>query len=195
MFRVNGCGYDEYYVGRCLIPGETYYIMIDGDAGYVCGADVEDVEGDFRISVQELNGIPASTNDSICMAYNMTPISNTVGAVYNSPIAFNNECATTDASYEGPGRIAHNISGTLFDFNVEHTLWFKFVAPSTGKVKIEAIEDGGIDDIDLGLAIFDIPSQKMDVHEQTTLVLDISSFFVRISHSGHHIGKMFGDTW
>jgi hypothetical protein len=45
---------------------KTYYIMIDGDAGYTCGADVEDVEGDFRISVQELNGIPASTNDSIC---------------------------------------------------------------------------------------------------------------------------------
>ncbi|HRH58671.1 MAG TPA: hypothetical protein PLS10_13550, partial [Chitinophagales bacterium] len=38
--------------------------------------------------------------------------------------------------------------------------WFKFVAPTTGKVKIEAIEDGGIDDIDLGIAIFDIPSQN-----------------------------------
>ena len=154
------CGYDEYYVGRCLIPGQTYYIMIDGDAGYVCGADVEDVEGDFRISVQELNGIPASTNDSICDAYLMTPISNTVGAVYNSPIAFNNECASIDPSYEGPGRIAREIEGLAFDFDVEHTLWFKFVAPSTGKVKIEAIEDGGIDDIDLGIAIFDIPTQN-----------------------------------
>ncbi|MFN8294563.1 MAG: hypothetical protein U0T69_00095 [Chitinophagales bacterium] len=154
------CGYDEYYVGRCLIPDQTYYIMIDGDAGYVDCADVEDIEGDFRISVQELNGIPASTNDSICMAYSMTPISNTVGAVYNSPIAFNNECATINPSYEGPGKVAHNISGTVFDFDVEHTLWFKFVAPTTGKVKIEAIEDGGIDDIDLGIAIFDIPSQN-----------------------------------
>jgi len=157
---VGTCGYDEYYVGRCLIPGQTYYIMIDGDAGYVCGADVEDVEGDFRISVQELNGIPASTNDSICMAYNMTPISNAVGAVYNSPIAFNNECATIDQSYEGSGKVADEISGAVFDFDVEHTLWFKFVAPATGKVKIEAIEDGGIDDIDLGIAIFDIPSQN-----------------------------------
>ncbi|MBK9329587.1 MAG: T9SS type A sorting domain-containing protein [Sphingobacteriales bacterium] len=154
------CGYDEYYVGRCLIPGQTYYIMIDGDAGYTCGADVEDVEGDFRISVQALNGIPASTNDSICMAYNMTPISNVVGAVYNSPIAFNNECAGIDPSYEGSGKVAHTIAGTLFDFNVEHTLWFKFVAPSTGKVTIEAVEDGGTDDIDLGIAIFDIPSQN-----------------------------------
>ncbi len=154
------CGYDEYYVGRCLIPGQTYYIMIDGDAGYVFGADVEDIEGDFKISVQELNGIPASTNDSICMAYSMTPLSNVVNAVYNSPIAFNNECATIDQSYEGSGKIAHNISGTLFDFNVEHTLWFKFVAPTTGKVKIEALNDGSVDPIDLGIAIFDIPSQN-----------------------------------
>jgi hypothetical protein len=157
---VGACGYDEYYVGRCLVPGQTYYIMIDGDAGYTCGADAEDIEGDFRISVQALNGIPASTNDSICQAYNMTPVSNTVGAVYNSPIAFNNECATVDLSYEGSGKIARNIAGDLFDFIVEHTLWFKFVAPATGKVKIEAVEDGGIDDIDLGIAIFDIPSQN-----------------------------------
>ncbi|HMX61389.1 MAG TPA: hypothetical protein PKD39_12415, partial [Chitinophagales bacterium] len=154
------CGFEENYVGRCLIPGQTYYIMIDGDAGYVCAADVEDVEGDFRISVQELNGIPASTNDSICDAFLMTPISNSVGAVYNSPIAFNNECASIDQSYESTGKIADEINGTLFDFDVEHTLWFEFVAPSTGKVKIEAIEDGGIDDIDLGIAIYDIPSQN-----------------------------------
>jgi hypothetical protein len=53
-----------------------------------------------------------------------------------------------------------NIAGTLFDFDVEHTLWFKFVAPSTGKIKIEAINDGSVDPIDLGLAIFDIPSQN-----------------------------------
>ncbi|MCB0507621.1 MAG: T9SS type A sorting domain-containing protein [Bacteroidetes bacterium] len=154
------CGFDEYYVGRCLIPGQTYYIMIDGEAGYTCAADVEDVEGDFRISVQELNGIPASTNDSICDAYLMTPISNTVGAVYNSPIAFNNECASIDMSYEGNGKIADEIEGAVFDIDVEHTLWFKFVAPSTGKVKIEALEDGGIDDIDLGIAIYDIPTQN-----------------------------------
>ncbi|HUM51009.1 MAG TPA: T9SS type A sorting domain-containing protein [Chitinophagales bacterium] len=157
---VGSCGFDEYMVSRCLIPGKTYYIMIDGDAGYTCGADVEDIEGDFRISVQALNGIPASTNDSICMAYNMTPIGNAAGSVYNSPIPFNNECATIDQSYEGNGKVAHEIAGTLFNFDVEHTLWFKFVAPATGKVKIEAIEDGGVDDIDLGLAIFDIPSQN-----------------------------------
>jgi hypothetical protein len=154
------CGFDEYYVARCLVPGQTYYIMIDGDAGYTCAADVEDVEGDFRISVQEMSGIPASTNDSICQAYNMTPISNTVNAVYTTPIAFNNECASIDMSYEGSGKVADEIEGALFDFDVEHTLWFRFVAPSTGKVRIEAVEDGGVDDIDLGIAIFDIPTQN-----------------------------------
>lgn len=155
------CGYDEYYVGRCLVPGQTYYIMIDGDAGYVCGADVEDVEGDFRISVQELNGIPASTNDSICNAYNMTGVNSlALNASYTTPIPFNNECATVDQSYEGSGKVAHNISGMVFDFNVEHTLWFKFQAPASGKVKIEALNDGSVDPIDLGIAIFDIPSQN-----------------------------------
>jgi hypothetical protein len=48
-----GCGYDEYMVVSCLTPGLTYYIMIDGDASYVGCTDFEDVEGDFRISVQE----------------------------------------------------------------------------------------------------------------------------------------------
>lgn len=157
---VGSCGYDEYYVARCLKPGQEYFIMIDGDEGYTCGADVEDVEGDFRISVQELNGIPASTNDSICNAYNMGTMSNVINAVYTTPIPFNNECATVDQSYEGPGKIARNISGMLFNFNVEHTLWFKFVAPSSGKVKIEAINDGSVDPIDLGLALYDIPTQN-----------------------------------
>lgn len=158
-------GYDEYMVSRCLTPGQTYYIMIDGEAGYVLGADVEDIEGDFRISVQELNGIPASTNDAICNAYDMEsggtkPSTLPINGSYTTPIAFNNECATIDTAYEGSGRIAQNIKGTLFNFNVKHTLWFKFKAPASGKVKIEALNDGSIDPIDLGLAIFDIPSQN-----------------------------------
>ena len=48
---VGSCGFDEYMVSRCLIPGKTYYLMIDGDAGYTCGADVEDIEGDTWIRV------------------------------------------------------------------------------------------------------------------------------------------------
>jgi hypothetical protein len=162
---VNNCGFDEYMVARCLSPGQTYYIMIDGEAGYVFSADVEDVEGDFRISVQELNGIPASTNDAICNAYDMEsggakPSTLPLNGSYTTPIAFNNECATMDTAYEGSGRIAHNIKGTVFNFDVDHTLWFKFKAPSSGKIKIEALNDGSIDPIDLGLAIFDIPSQN-----------------------------------
>ena len=155
------CGFDEYYVGRCLTPGQTYYIMIDGESGSVCSADVEDVEGDFRISIQELNGIPASTNDSICDAYNMTGVNTlALNATYTTPIAFNNECASVDASYEGSGKVAQNIAGTVFNFNVKHTLWFKFQAPASGKVKIEALNDGSIDPIDLGISIFDIPTQN-----------------------------------
>lgn len=162
--ELSTCGFDEYMVVRCLNPGETYYIMIDGDAGYVSGADVEDIEGEFRISVQEIGTIPASSNDAICDAYDMEsggikPSTLALNASYTTPISFNNECATIDTGYEAAGRIAREIEGMLFDFDVEHTLWFKFKAPSSGKVKIEAINDG-VDDIDLGLAIFDIPSQN-----------------------------------
>jgi hypothetical protein len=42
---------------------------------------------------------------------------------------------------------------------VEHTLWFKFRAPSTGKVLIEGI-NAGSDDLDIGMALYDFPFEN-----------------------------------
>ncbi|QQR98040.1 MAG: T9SS type A sorting domain-containing protein [Sphingobacteriales bacterium] len=163
---VLGCGFDEYMVVSCLKPGETYYIMIDGDASYVAGADFEDVEGDFRISVQEVSGIPASTNDDICDAATIAGVNALAVNGSVTTVAFNNSCATIEPNIEGAGKIAEKITGTYQDnladlttdeFNVEHSLWFKFQAPASGKVRIEALQE--VNDIDLGIAVYDIPNQ------------------------------------
>lgn len=160
------CGFDEYMTISCLEPGEVYYIMIDGDASYVSQADFEDVEGDFRISVQELSGIPSSSNDMLCDAA-------IIGGVNTLPVngsittgSYSNSCATIEPNIEGAGKIAEKIRGSYQDnpadlttdeFTVEHSLWFKFQAPASGKVRIEALQE--VDDIDLGVAVYDIPNQ------------------------------------
>jgi hypothetical protein len=157
------CGYDEYYTVKCLIPGKEYFIMIDGDAGYTCNANAEDILGDFRISVQDVGGTPRSNNDSVCQAYE---ILNTATLAVNASITtpnFNNECATIQPWLEGSGKLADEINDddviSFGSVDVEHTLWFKFRAPSTGKVLIEGI-NAGSDDLDIGMALYDFPFEN-----------------------------------
>jgi hypothetical protein len=157
------CGYDEYYTVKCLIPGKEYFIMIDGDAGYTCNANAEDILGDFRISVQDVGGTPRSNNDSVCQAYE---ILNTATLAVNASITtpnFNNECASIQPWLEGPGKLAEEINDddviSFGSVDVEHTLWFKFRAPSTGKVLIEGI-NAGSDDLDIGMALYDFPFEN-----------------------------------
>ncbi|MDB5226915.1 MAG: C-terminal target protein [Bacteroidota bacterium] len=157
------CGYDEYYTVKCLIPGQKYYIMIDGDAGYTCNTNAEDVLGDFRISVQDLGGGSRSVNDSVCNAYE---ILGTATMPVNGTITtgnFNNECATIQPLIEGPGKVAEKISDDdiilPFTITVEHTLWFKFKAPSSGSILIEG-KNTGLDNIDIGMALYDFPFEN-----------------------------------
>lgn len=157
-------GFDEYGVIRCLVPGRTYYIMVDGENDPTLGlplfeANIEDVVGDFRISVQRFNTTLASTNDNICDAYEIT---GTSGMALNAAITrgpFNNECASIEPGFEGPGKVADEMEGTLFNLDAKKTLWYKFKAPASGKVKIEAINTDN-DPIDLGVALYDLPNEN-----------------------------------
>lgn len=162
-------GFDEYMVAKCLIPGKEYYIMIDGENDPTLGfpaADIEDVIGDFRISVQDFATVPASINDNVCDAFEILNV-NTLGLNANRTTGlFNNECATIEPNIEGAGKIAekfrNSLSPGLFNFSAKKTLWFKFRAPASGKVKIEGI-NSGTDKIDLGLAVYDFPGENCNL--------------------------------
>lgn len=162
-------GFDEYMVAKCLIPGKEYYIMVDGENDPTLGfppADIEDVIGDFRISVQDFATVPASINDNVCDAFEILNV-NTLGLNANRTTGlFNNECATIEPNIEGAGKIAekfrNSLSPGLFNFSAKKTLWFKFRAPASGKVKIEGI-NSGTDKIDLGLAVYDFPGENCNL--------------------------------
>jgi hypothetical protein len=162
-------GFDEYTLVKCLIPGHTYYVMVDGenDPNLGLGANTEDVVGNFQIAIEAVGTIPASTNDDVCDAYDMVGTQSHVAgsSALRFPATghFNNECATIE-TFEQSGGIADDIDDDdnipVFSLTniVEHTLWFKFKAPASGKVEIRAINAGTGDDIDLAMAIYDFPS-------------------------------------
>jgi hypothetical protein len=157
-------GFDEYMVVRCLEPGRTYYLMVDGENDPTLGlplltSSVKHVVGDFRISIQDFATVPASENDNICDAFE---INGTQNMALNAAITtglFNNECATIEPNIEGSGKVAEKMQGIAFSVTAKRTLWFKFQAPTSGKVKIEGINSGN-DKIDIGLALYDLPGQN-----------------------------------
>ena len=163
---VGTSGWDEYKVVKCLNPGQMYLIMLDGENDPTLGVpgltNVKYVVGDYRISVQDYATVPASLNDNVCDAYDITAVQ---GLPINGSTQtgwFNNECATIQPNIEGAGKVAEKMSGIAFSVTAKRTLWFKFKAPSSGKVKIEAINSGA-DKIDLGMALYDFPGQNCNL--------------------------------
>lgn len=121
----------------CLDPTKTYFIQIDG-ASYPWPLDVL-VEGIFTLHVRDYN-VSAATNDSICFPIF---IGNPDLAPINTGIR-HNFCADN---------ILEPIP-TAFGTNA--TVWFTFIAPSTGRVNISGVSDPNNvgDYIDLQLAVF-----------------------------------------
>ncbi len=164
-------GFDEYMVAKCLEPGREYYIMVDGENDPTLGlpgftADIEDVIGDFRISVENFATVPASLNDNVCDAYEIIGV-NTLGINANKTTGlFNNECATIEPNIEGSGKVAEKMRNSLtpglINVTAKKTLWFKFRAPSSGKVKIEGINSGN-DKIDIAVAVYDFPGENCNL--------------------------------
>ncbi|MCZ2393034.1 MAG: T9SS type A sorting domain-containing protein [Chitinophagales bacterium] len=158
-------GFDEYLVAKCLIPGKEYYIMVDGENDPtlgVLGATIKDVHGDFKISIQDYATVPASLNDNVCDAYEIMNVNSLPVNGVRTTGFFNNECATIEPNIEGSGMVAekmrNSLTPNLINITAKKTLWFKFRAPSSGKVKIEAINSLN-DKIDLGMALYDFPGE------------------------------------
>ncbi len=110
----------------CLIPGHTYFIMVDGEA-FVLGT-VDDLDGYFDIQIDDMGGPAASPNDSICGYVDMGSAPVAVGgSITVTP--YNNECATAAGE---PVPIS---------WTPDNTLWFSFIAPATGHIQIDLHSD------------------------------------------------------
>lgn len=140
-----GVLWDEDMEVECLIPGRTYYIMVDGE-GSIINPDLQ--EGIFDIEVYGDPRDPAAPNDDVC---NAIPLGDPTGSpVGTTPITShgsqNNFCAT------GAGE--PNPSG----FTPNQTVWYTFTAPSTGNVNVSVNSDaviGGTDPIDIEVAVWE----------------------------------------
>ncbi len=147
MSEYDGFGliWDETAEVECLIPGRLYYILVDGQ-GSLINPDLQ--EGTFNIEVWADPRDPAGPNNEPCNAIalgnpNPNPVGTTAGPQHGSQ---NNFCATATGEPVPGG------------FNPDQTVWYTFVAPPTGNVRIRAISDdifSGVDAINLQLAVWE----------------------------------------
>jgi hypothetical protein len=141
-----GLVYGEDMWVDCLIPGREYWILVDGEASLI---DPDLVEGLFDIEVYGDPQDPPAANDDPCSAIALgdptgTPVGTTPGPLHPSQ---NNFCA--DAVGEPQPS----------NWTADQTVWYTFIAPSTGAVNLELTSDaiiGGVDAINLEFAVYDV---------------------------------------
>ncbi|HHG84623.1 MAG TPA: hypothetical protein ENJ82_07730, partial [Bacteroidetes bacterium] len=121
---------------ECLVPGDTYWIQMDGD-------DATD-QGNYQVNVTNQGGPPLPTNDAICNAINLGTL-NFGGNIGSN--TFSNLCATTQPGEPNPSAFAPN-----------QTVWFNFTTGATvgTEVLLAASNDplNRGDQIDLQVALY-----------------------------------------
>ncbi len=143
---INDAANDEYMVAECLTPGQTYYIMVDGNPNVSSVLQNQDlIEGIFTITIEAIDQPPPTGNDLPCDAIALGQPPAGIGGSIGGTTVYNNYCATPDN--EPP----------VDAFDPDSTVWFTFEAPATGSVMIEAVSQGGLLDdesINLQMAVF-----------------------------------------
>jgi len=125
---------------NCLKPNSTYFLLVDGEESITDGGQ----EGYFGLQIND-NGIKQAA-DEICDAENLGLVPNG-GSVGTPALSRSNICATN----------TNDPSPT--NWNSNQTVWFKFQAPTSGHVFIDANSDTpfpiGTDEIDIQLAFYE----------------------------------------
>ncbi len=123
---------------HCLDANTTYYIQVDGvnDPTGLFGT----IEGYFGLTLEVTASGPRPNNDNACNAVALGTVPN--GGTINNNVIYNNYCATTQAGEPDPNA-----------FNIDKTVWFTFVAPASGNVRVQAFSQSN-DPIDLQLAVY-----------------------------------------
>lgn len=118
---------------ECPSANTNYYILVDGDAG-----STETLFGHFGLEVENVDVREAANR--VCDADHLGTIPE--GGQISSG-NYSNFCAN---------RIGDpNVSG----FSIERSVWFSFVAPSSGHLIIEGIPDDTYKGLDVQLALFE----------------------------------------
>jgi len=112
-----------------LIPGNTYYLQVDGVTGSV---------GELCLAIEEC--APSPTNDDIC---NAIPIIIGEGCVFTT-----NECTTLESNEPQPSCFITGNKDQYFN-----SIWFTFVAPPSGKINIRQL---GL--LNTQMAIYSVPN-------------------------------------
>ena len=110
------------------------------------GSNLLNREGYFGVTVQTTSSGVRPNNDNRCNAVALGTVPN--GGTINNGVVYNNYCATTENGEADPSA-----------FNIEKTVWFTFVAPTSGNVTLQLDSDPTNlgDDIDLEVAVYDAP--------------------------------------
>ncbi|MCB9344507.1 MAG: T9SS type A sorting domain-containing protein [Lewinellaceae bacterium] len=128
--------YDSYMEVDGLAAGQTYYVLVDGYSG---------ATGDFSISITALLP-PAPANDAPCAAISLP----TDGTVQNGFTNLNATVATGESALAPTGNDC--ISSWCEPSNaIQNSVWFKFVAPASGRVAISTCD---LADFDTQLALY-----------------------------------------
>ncbi len=137
--------WDEDMEVECLIPGRTYFLLVDGE-GSLINPGLQ--EGIFDIEVYGDPRDPPAPNDLICNAVHIGDPTGTT--LRTGPVpghgSQNNFCATGAGEPDPSG------------FNPNQTVWYSFIAPSTGNVRIRGVSDAlfsGEDPVDLQIAVWE----------------------------------------
>lgn len=156
---------------RCLTPGRTYYVVVDGNTTVteVCGAGTK--VGFFSITLKDLNA-PTRKNDTICGAtpgrvagdpyyFIPTPDWKTVNKEAELNInSVDNYCHVIGNNASEPNPIAFGATDWA-STNTERGTWFSFTAPPSGKVEIELNNiSTTTDQINAQISVFRIKSGK-----------------------------------
>lgn len=118
---------------ECPSANTNYYILVDGDAG-----STETLFGHFGLEVENVDVTEAA--DRVCDAPDLGVVPEG-GALVSG--TYSNFCANriTDPS--------------VSNFTIERSVWFSFVAPSSGHVIIDGVGDPTYKALDVQLALFE----------------------------------------
>jgi gliding motility-associated-like protein len=125
--------YDAFLRLRCPEPNTTYYILIDGTI-----SDPGSEEGFFGLQVTNVDVDDAPNLRCDALDLGAVPEGGSVGL--DRPRS--NYCATSTGDPFSP------------NFVLQSSVWFKFVAPPSGHVRIEGISSRVIDSIGIQLGLY-----------------------------------------
>jgi hypothetical protein len=116
-----------------VVPGETYYIQLDGYDGTIGSGNLEITS----------ECIEAPTNDNVCQAataaVGLTPYTNVMaGAQDGEPVPPGTDCEDQNGWCET---------------SIQNSVWYTIVAPASGCINIGI---GALDDTDLQLALYSV---------------------------------------